>query len=175
MDGSGGVAEQEGISCGVGFALLSGFFNGSSFSDSSGLNGGSGNRGNEGESSEVSKTVSVSKSVSVEGGGVSVCDDGSLHWGGVDERGSGIGDDGGDVMDNGLANGINETILVQILGEAFKSIRAKSLGGGDEVAEGCGEGSGGSSGVKMDLVDGSGGGSQARGDKGKNNLKRWYF
>lgn len=71
-------------------------------------------------------------------------------------------------MDNGLSNGVDETILVQIFGESFQSVRAKALGGGDEVSEGSGEGSGGGSGGDVDLVDG-GWGSQACGSQGKNN------
>lgn len=174
MDGSSGVAEEKGISFGVGLTLLSGLLNSGLFS---GNFGGFGNGGNEGESCNMSeteaKTVSI-MAISKEGRGI------GDRWGlnfhgldnrsGVDQRSSGVGEDGSDNggMDNGLSNGVDETILVQIFGESFQSVRTKALGGGDEVSEGSGEGSGGGTRCNVDLVDG-GWSSQAGGSQGENN------
>jgi len=65
---------------------------------------------------------------------------------------------------NGLADGVNEAVLVQVLGEALEGEGAKALGGLDGISEGGGEGTNGDT-----LVD-MGGGREGAGDKGRQNL-----
>merc|ERR1740128_286257 len=89
------------------------------------------------------------------GHGVGVVDRGNDGGGvGVVNQGSGVsvGHDGG----NGLTHGVNETVLVDVLGESLEGERTKASAGGDEVTEGGGEGTGGQAGSQV-RVGGRGG------------------
>merc|ERR1740128_697925 len=92
------------------------------------------------------------------GHGVGVVDRGNDGGGvGVVNQGSGVsvGHDGG----NGLTHGVNETVLVDVLGESLEGERTKASAGGDEVTEGGGEGTGGQAGGQVG-VGGRGGRAQ---------------
>merc|ERR1740123_2191007 len=88
---------------------------------------------------------------------------GSPHGGNWGDTNIGSGDQVGNSVGNGsshnsLADGVNESILVQVLGEALKSIGAKALWGLDCVSEGRSEGADWNTRVDM-----GGGGSKATG------------
>ena len=79
----------------------------------------------------------------------------------VDEVGSGT-EDGGGVEDGGNGgNGVDVSVLVQVLGESFEVDGAEPAGGGDKVAGEGGDRSG-------DLSCGHGGGEKC----GEDDLKR---
>ena len=110
----------------------------------------------------------------VHGGGV-VGDNGG---GGVGHGGSGVnngggggvGDNGGGVDDghDGLADGVNVAVLVDVLGEPLEGQGSQPAAGGDEVSEGGGEGAGGGTGVDVRV---GGGGEDAAQDGTQANLK----
>ena len=86
---------------------------------------------------------------------------------GVVNKGSGVsvGHDGG----NGLTHGVNETVLVDVLGESLEGERTKASVGGDEVTEGGGEGTGGQAGGQVGV---GGRGGQGTANEGTHrNLK----
>ena len=94
---------------------------------------------------------------------------GGNHRGGVggvvDEGSGGVADNrGGD----GLADGINESVLVDVLGEPLKGDGPQATAGGDEIAEGGGEGTGGEAGGQVG-VGGRGGQGRAH-HSADNNL-----
>merc|ERR1719309_789394 len=73
--------------------------------------------------------------------------------GGVDDGAVSVGDSGGGVDNGGnsLADGINKAVLVHVLGEALQGDGAEAAVGGDEVAEGSGQRTGGQAGVQVGL------------------------
>ena len=87
--------------------------------------------------------------------------------GGMDEVGSGVDEVGGGTENGGGVedgsdggNGVDVTVLVQVLGESFEVDGAEAAGSGDQVSGEGGDGSG-------DLGSGHGGGEKC----GKDDLK----
>jgi len=91
-------------------------------------------------------------------GGMGVLNRGNM---GVLNRGRG--------HNNGLADGVNKTVLVQVLREALKGQRAEALGGLDSIAKGRGQGA-----ERDTLVDMGGGGSKGAGKDGRQDLQGMF-
>ena len=91
-------------------------------------------------------------------GGMGVLNRGNM---GVLNRGRG--------HNNGLADGVNKTVLVQVLREALKGQRAEALGGLDSIAKGRGQGA-----ERDTLVDMGGGGSKGAGKDGRQDLQEMF-
>ena len=70
---------------------------------------------------------------------------------------------------HGLADGVNEAVLVPVLGEALEGKGAKALGGLDGISEGRGEG------TNRDTLVDMGGGREGAGNKGRQNLEVEIF
>merc|ERR1719234_573205 len=88
---------------------------------------------------------------------------GNTNVGSRDQVGNSVGNRS---SNNSLANGVNKSILVQVLGEALKSIRAKALWGLDCVSEGRGEGADWNTRVDMGGGGSKPAGKERRQDKG---------
>jgi len=131
------AVEESGVSLGISLTLLPG-----SLYHSLAL-------GSLGGSGEDRKTPWPAQPV---GEGVGVGEGGG---GNSLDSGEGVGvDDGGDMLHDGhdgLANGIDETVLVEVFRESLQCERAETLGCLDQVTEGGGEGASGGAGVDVGL------------------------